>query len=588
MRLSLRILVAVALVVWISGCLSAQAQIGDVLVGTCDGTPFNTLLNEADAYAPNGQFRLAFNGSHQNACLTNMTFDAADDLHIISAPFGTMNWNVLKFDNSGALLGTQGPFTTPVSIVHDQFGNFYLGAGSVIKIAANGTVSSFAVAGGAQWVTLLADQHTLAYSTAAGDLKNFDVSALKQGPDFALNIQAHAIRALPDNTLLVDRNGAITHWIPKCKGCTAYKQKTAYQIPANADNLAVDPDGVSFWTINTFFDAVNQLGKGNVYRTNIATGAAMGNFALTPLTNGRTYAATIGVDGDGMNTTATATPSLVFASQGVGTVSGGKAAVLTNTGPVVLTASKFTVTGDFAIKVNACLKGVLPGAFCNITVTFSPTQVGNRTGTLTISDNVNSPQTVALSGVGKGTSTTTLTSSLNPSIYGQAITFTAHVTSNGGGTPTGTVTFVDGTMGFGKATLVNGVATLTSSNRAAGTHSIVAKYSGDGSNVKSDSDALTQTISQATTTTTVVSSVNPSHAGQAVKFTATVLSPTAKPTGTVTFKAGTVTLGTATLSNGKGSLTTSTLPVGNNTITVTYPGTVNIIGSSGSMIQTVQ
>jgi len=56
----------------------------------------------------------------------------------------------------------------------------------------------------------------------------------------------------------------------------------------------------------------------------------------------------------------------------------------------------------------------------------------------------------------------------------------------------------------------------------------------------------------------------------------------------VTFMAGSVTLGTANLSNGKAGLTTSSLPVGSNTITVTYPGTVNILGSSGSMMQTVQ
>jgi hypothetical protein len=82
--------------------------------------------------------------------------------------------------------------------------------------------------------------------------------------------------------------------------------------------------------------------------------------------------------------------------------------------------------------------------------------------------------------------------------------------------------------------------------------------------------------------------VNPSRAGQAVKFTATVLSPTAKTTGSVTFMAGTTNLGTANLSNGKASLTTPALPVGNTTVTVTYPGTVNIVGSAGSMIQTVQ
>ena len=566
-----------------------QAQLGDVYVGTCDGTPFNTQLNETDVYSAQGAFRMAINGAHQNACQTAMIFDASDDLRVVSALFGTTNWNLLKFDNPGHLVATQGPFNSPVSVTHDQSGNFYLGAGNVIKIDASGNVSSFAVLGGAAWVTLLADQHTLLYSALNGDVKSFDVATQKQGADYALKAVATEIRALPDDSILINRNGAITRWVPKCKGCLPYKQKLAYQIPANADSMALDPDGMSFWTINTFYDQVNGLGKGNVYRTNLTTGAAMGSFALAPLNNGRSYSGTIGVNGDGSNSTASATASLVFASQAIGTTSGAKGAIISNTGPVVMTASKFVVSGDFAIKNNACLKGILPGAQCAVTVTFSPTQVGTRNGSLMLFENANSsPQTVTLTGTGKGASSTVLTSSLNPSIYGQSITFTAHVTSNAGGTPTGTVSFVNGTKAFGKATLSGGIATLTTTTLAAGTESIVAKYSGDTSNVKSDSEPLTQTVSQATTTTTVTSSVNPSRAGQSVRFTATVVSPTAKVTGTVTFKVGSVTLGTANLSNGKAGLATSSLPVGSNTITVIYPGTVNILGSSGSMVQTVQ
>lgn len=566
-----------------------QAQLGYVYVGTCDGTPFNTQLNETDVYSPQGSFRMAINGAQQNACQTAMIFDATDDLRVLSAPFGATNFNLLKFDNSGHLAATQGPFNSPVSVAHDQSGNVYLGAGNVIRIDANGSVTSFAVSGGARWVTLLANQHTLLYSAANGDVKSFDVSTQQQGPDYALNAVATEIRALPDDSILINRNGAITHWFPKCKGCLPYVQKLAYQIPANADSMALDPDGVSFWTINTFYDQVNGLGKANVYRTNLVTGAAMGSFALTPLNNGRSYSGTIGVNGDGSNSTASATASLVFASQAIGTTSGGKGAIITNTGPVVITASKFAVSGDFAIKNNACVKGILPGAQCTVTVTFSPTQVGTRNGTLMVFENAsNSPQTIVLTGEGKGATTTTLSSSRNPSIYGESITFTAHVTSNAGGTPTGTVSFVNGTKAFGKATLSGGLAMLTTTTLAVGNDSIVAKYSGDNSNVKSVSEAAAQTISQATTTTTVASSVNPSRAGQSVRFTATVSSPTAKVTGSVTFMAGSVTLGTANLSNGKAGLTTSSLPVGSNTITVTYPGTVNILGSSGSMMQTVQ
>ena len=64
--------------------------------------------------------------------------------------------------------------------------------------------------------------------------------------------------------------------------------------------------------------------------------------------------------------------------------------------------SKLTITGDFSVYKNGCAKPLMPGVSCNIVVSFTPTQTGTRTGTLTIFDNAgNSPQTVSLSGVGK-------------------------------------------------------------------------------------------------------------------------------------------------------------------------------------------
>ena len=89
--------------------------------------------------------------------------------------------------------------------------------------------------------------------------------------------------------------------------------------------------------------------------------------------------------------------------------------------------------------------------------------------------------------------------------------------------------------------------------------------------------------------TTIQSSLNPSAQGQPVKFSATVTSPTAKITGTVTFTAGTTTLGTVIVNRGTARLTTSALPLGSNTITATYSydGAGNIAGSAASLIQTV-
>jgi len=181
--------------------------------------------------------------------------------------------------------------------------------------------------------------------------------------------------------------------------------------------------------------------------------------------------------------------------------------------------------------------------------------------------------------------TTTVSSSLNPSNYGQAVTLAATVTS-AGPTPTGTVTFKNGSTSLGGATLVAGVAKITKSTLPAGTLAITVTYNGDTANNKSTSPALSQVVTQATTTTTVTSSPNPSVVGQNVTFKATVKSPTVIPVGTVTFTAGTTTLGTVSLAGGKASLTTSALP-GKTTVTATYNGTSNITGSSGSVVQTV-
>jgi hypothetical protein len=95
--------------------------------------------------------------------------------------------------------------------------------------------------------------------------------------------------------------------------------------------------------------------------------------------------------------------------------------------------------------------------------------------------------------VNKYPTTTTLSSSLNPSQFGQAVTFTAHVTSTGPA-PTGSVKFLDGTTSIGLATLSGGVAKLTKSNLAVGTHSITAHYNGDAASSTSTSPVVNQVV----------------------------------------------------------------------------------------------
>ena len=186
-------------------------------------------------------------------------------------------------------------------------------------------------------------------------------------------------------------------------------------------------------------------------------------------------------------------------------------------------------------------------------------------------------------------STTTL--SANPagsSTYGTAVQLTANV-SGSGGTPTGSVTFSDGTSTLGTAALNSGTAVLSTSAMAAGSHSITASYGGDSSYAGSTSSALSYLVNQAGTSASVSSSSPTSNQGQSVTFTATVTPNTSgTPTGTVTFFADSTTnLGTASLSNGQAKLSTSTLSAGNHTITAQYGGDSNFTGSTSAGISQV-
>jgi len=180
-------------------------------------------------------------------------------------------------------------------------------------------------------------------------------------------------------------------------------------------------------------------------------------------------------------------------------------------------------------------------------------------------------------------STTHVVSSLNPSSFGQAVTFTASVTP---ATATGTVTFKNGSATLGTAAIAAGKAKLTTSALIAGAHSITAVYGGSSTVAGSTSPVLTQTVKKAATKTTLVSSLNPSQSGTAVTFTATV---TAGATGTVTFENGGVSMGSAAIntSTHKASITKSTLTVGTHSITAVYGGNANYATSTSAVLKQV-
>jgi hypothetical protein len=173
----------------------------------------------------------------------------------------------------------------------------------------------------------------------------------------------------------------------------------------------------------------------------------------------------------------------------------------------------------------------------------------------------------------RGPSKTTLITSGSPTIVGQSVTFTATVTSQYGKIPDGElVTFFDGTTTLGSVALAGGKAAYTTASLSGKTHTIKATYIGD-TIFKSSTGVVTQVVNKYTTTTALSSSLNPSHYGQAVTFTATVTPSGPYPlTGKVKFWDGTVGIGTATLTEGVAKLTKSKLAMGTHPITAQYLG----------------
>jgi hypothetical protein len=130
------------------------------------------------------------------------------------------------------------------------------------------------------------------------------------------------------------------------------------------------------------------------------------------------------------------------------------------------------------------LGGSVPLSSGTATYTTSDLSVGGHWITAVYSgdDNFTSSSRTYWRVVRKATTETLVTSSSNPSTYGNPVTFTAAVTvpAPGAGTPSGTVTFRHGGEILGTADLIGGVATFTTSSLSQGVRFITAVYNGDG------------------------------------------------------------------------------------------------------------
>ena len=187
----------------------------------------------------------------------------------------------------------------------------------------------------------------------------------------------------------------------------------------------------------------------------------------------------------------------------------------------------------------------------------------------------------------------------NPAVVGEPVTLssTVSVDAPGSGSPGGSVSFsddlgqicsatVDGTTGIASCTYTPSVPTAVAGD------SIIATYGGDTNDAASTSDALAEVVDKASTTSSLTMTPSTPLVGQSVTLSATV-TPTAPgagtPTGTVTFVGNGGTLCSASLSGSPAtaSCTTTYSSVTSDSITASYSGDGNFVGSSAGSILSV-
>jgi sugar lactone lactonase YvrE len=347
----------------------------------------------------------------------------------------------------------------------------------------------------------------------------------------------------------------------------------------------------------TFMDGTQTIGTGTLSGTGTSTSASFATTALKP----GAHSITAVYGGDSEHSGGTSAPLTE-------TILGSTATALTTSGNPAAVNTALTLT---ATVTETTANGIAPDAIVVFYdgTTVIGTQTVNANGVATITTSSLTVGTHALSAAYNGdtynegstsstvqesivqqSTTTTLISSTNPSIYGNGVTFTATVAVTGGGTPTGSVALFDGATQIGSSPLNGTTAAFSISNLQAGTHSLTAHYSGDSTSASSVSALLMQTVQQASTATVLASAPQPAIGGATTTLTATVTDTTGvgTPGGTVTFTSAGVSLGQGTVNASGVATITAKFAPGSPVVVASYSGDTNHSASSTTGQLTVQ
>jgi hypothetical protein len=231
--------------------------------------------------------------------------------------------------------------------------------------------------------------------------------------------------------------------------------------------MSVDPvDDCTFWYTNEYYSG-QASGTSGDWQTRIGSFKFPSCTAVLSSTTALTSSKNPSVFGDNVTFTATVTAG---SGTPAGTVTFKDGAATRAT--VVLSAGKAAFT-----------TATLAGGTHPITAVYGGSASYAGSTSPVLSQVVNRQAT-----------STAVVSSLNPSTFGKAVTFTATVKPATSGTPTGTATFKDGATTLATVALSAGKAAITTSTLALGTHSITVIYAASVSYAGSTSPKLTQTV----------------------------------------------------------------------------------------------
>ncbi len=219
--------------------------------------------------------------------------------------------------------------------------------------------------------------------------------------------------------------------------------------------------------------------------------------------------------------------------------------------------------------------------------TFTATLETAGNQSITATDPSNNTGTLTNYTVAPDSTSTAISSSLNPSVDGQSVTFTATVsntTSGSSAVPTGgSVTFTYGSQTLGTPTLTNGTASVTVTNLPLGADQIDAVYSGDTDFNGSTAPSFSQSVTTGTTPTTTTVTLGNEFVNSSVTYDGSPHGATASWASTGTDGGGGPLQVYYVGVGGTSYASTTSAPTdaGNYEASASFPGDAGHTGSSG-------